>query len=216
MTNKVVAFIRKLGGHVPIEERIEKMNTIEELRFALLFFDSIPDTKKIILERWNQLYLPNMGMAILGGDEEFIKVIISPDMPEEGSCVDKAIKYINKNIIPNIKTTNKASSLHCKFRHTPFRPLFDARWKELFLEKLNEAHQPEQFEEASENMYCTNETASLLISKWGASCRNLEDIKKLIRFVEKSGIYLTVEEELNKIILPYIDDLKANGINISI
>lgn len=200
-----------------IIKKCRKEYEIEKLRRNLMFFKGNSEIKKAILERWNQLYLPKVETAIKTTDKSFVQIVASSDMPEEGICVEKGAEYIEKNIIPSIKTVKEAKAAYAKFDSSPFRLILGAKWKELFLEKMETLQYATQFEEAFHDMHWTKgieeyitrpeedlgiywakDVAPLFISKWSTVCQNPEDIKILAKSVYESPIGFWVSGKYEK------------------
>lgn len=186
---------RKIFGGLFSQPRID---TVEQAKRE---YDKCCDAKKgtLILQKWNDLYLPVIESAAASWDVDvFLKAISSPFFPPEGKAYERAYEELNK-ILPKISKPEEIKVINKSFL-TP-APNFDGRvskrWKELVMPGIEKASTVEEFDALFDNVLEGSPEFELLLSKWVGTCTTTKEIEDLgNKFFKEDRYYPSVMDSI--------------------
>jgi hypothetical protein len=195
----------------------EEIQTAEQA--YKLYYDLWEDEYKrnIVLEKWNQLVLPEVRSALENNDvEAFFEVVSHGHLPISGKACDVAVEGLSA-MVPLILNAVQAHKFYDRISsdHWLIMKAVKTKWEELSLAEIEKASifSVSELKKAAYNTPNEERVIEKLLLKWTNACTSVYDIKDVKEFVQSrssSWTYEIVDKTIDELLFFHIP--RANDI----
>jgi hypothetical protein len=169
-----------------------QIETIEEARekFKNIKYKNTDDHKRAneIMARWNELYLPDLEVAIASNDLDiFLKAVFSPDMPQRGPAYNLACKHFPE-MLSQISSLDQANTLYRAnggYHDDNFAIWLKSKFNEFCLIELEKTETFDALEALAKVTLTEEQPFEPVVGKWAEACATPEEIEKVKNFINE-------------------------------
>lgn len=200
-------------------EKPEKKETAEQLhkRHYDLYRDEEKGKRQLVLEKWNDVVLPEVEKALKDKDvEAFFRIVLSRDFPPSGRAHETANNGLNDltPLVSDLRQAHRLYALTWYSYSSSFKYSVEQILEKFSAQEVKKASGIENFKDIAPYVYKKGKSFKELIHKWCVACELVQEIKDLKDFLQRcSESSEEVDKKADELLFYYIP--KATDIAVA-